>query len=329
MFADYQAQVLEEYRKRLVMGQLSLRLTVPTAAKLKAECLAVCEEKYQKKDEQLLRLFFGVREGQAGYLQAIKICEADKFKPLINFLRKATAATDEKNIELLAWLIGFEPRPYQIGFVAVASNHNDLFPAADNNTDEQPTPPAQALQPDEETSSVTGKGKVADYKYDTDDTDALNQPVLFEPDAVYEVPAIATNRRKKRIIAIGTVLLTAIGVCIYLLWGYRFTSVGNHKLMSGSSTPCMYWAETHYQQTNCNQKHGHTPVIALDTAQLAHFKRITEPDTITPASIRKIWYFKNKGQLELYTSGGSHPVYRNRRLLPVTAHIYKKYIAPK
>jgi hypothetical protein len=91
-----------------------MNLIHATPAKIKAECLMVLETRFSKKDERMLTSFFGRFNGEGEYRDAIKKSDADKFKPLTNFLKGNTKATDENNIELLAWLIDFEPRPYQI-----------------------------------------------------------------------------------------------------------------------------------------------------------------------------------------------------------------------
>ncbi len=45
----------------------------------------------------------------------IQRCDTDKFRPLVNYLRGRSESTDEKNIELLAWLIDFPGRPWELG----------------------------------------------------------------------------------------------------------------------------------------------------------------------------------------------------------------------
>lgn len=113
MFADYSAVVLEEYRRKKNSNELSLNLVHPTPAKIRNECLAVFSTRYSQKDERILRLFFGPRENAGDYEVAIQRFDIDKFKPLRNLLSNNTIATDDKNIELLAWLIDFQPRPYR------------------------------------------------------------------------------------------------------------------------------------------------------------------------------------------------------------------------
>jgi hypothetical protein len=116
MFADYQEDVLKDYERKKAANQLSIKLIHPTAAKLRTESIRVCEERYRKKDENILSSLFGQQENAEGYRQAIKRYDPDWFKPLYNFLKGITKSTDEENIELLAWLIDFEPRPFQIGY---------------------------------------------------------------------------------------------------------------------------------------------------------------------------------------------------------------------
>lgn len=113
MFGEYRLEVLEDYTKKKASNGLAFNLIHVTPAKIKAECLEVFDTRFQKKDEKLLISFFGQREIESDYRSAIKQSEADKFKPLSNFLKASTQNTDEKNIELLAWLIDYEPRPYK------------------------------------------------------------------------------------------------------------------------------------------------------------------------------------------------------------------------
>ena len=59
----------------------------------------------------MLKEFFGMAVNEELSDLTIKKCDVDKFKPVCNFLRRKNN-TREKNIELLAWLIDFKPRPF-------------------------------------------------------------------------------------------------------------------------------------------------------------------------------------------------------------------------
>jgi hypothetical protein len=139
MFADYKLRVIEEFRIKKATDGIPLNLIHASPAKLKAECLAVFDTRFLKKDEKVLISFFGQRKNEFEYRQAIKQCEADRFKPLCNYLRESTRNTDERNIELLAWLINFEPRPYPINGLKLIKESNDQINAASfgRNADER------------------------------------------------------------------------------------------------------------------------------------------------------------------------------------------------
>lgn len=116
MFSDYKVQVVDFYKRNRVLGKLPLNLINPTPAKLKKECLLVFQSRSTKGDIAIIRQFFGHRDDEDGYLKAIKNIDTDKFKPLVNFLKEQTQDTEDKNIELLAWLVDYNPRPYQFSF---------------------------------------------------------------------------------------------------------------------------------------------------------------------------------------------------------------------
>lgn len=122
MFSDYKAQVVNFYKKKRDERCLPLNLINPTSAKLKNECLLVFQARGIKRDIGILRQFFGHKNDENGYLKAIKTIDTDKFKPLANFLKEQTQDTEDKNIELLAWLLDFNPRPFQ--FSLDQSNYN-------------------------------------------------------------------------------------------------------------------------------------------------------------------------------------------------------------
>jgi hypothetical protein len=115
LFVDYQILVLQEYERKKAASDLSHRMSRLTPAKFKEECEVVCNQRYDRKDEKTLEEFFGTGGDKMAILQAIKRCDTDRFRPLVNFLRGKTRFPDEKNIELLAWLIDFRPRPHVIG----------------------------------------------------------------------------------------------------------------------------------------------------------------------------------------------------------------------
>jgi hypothetical protein len=294
MFLDYISSVVATYRKKAESGMLSIRLAHPTPANLKKECIAVCVERFKRGDELMLRTFFGRGDDKEECLKAIEKCDHDKFRPLINFLKGRTVDTSDVNIELLAWLIDFTPRPFQHG-LSYASNY------------EPPTRTViDAPEPEfyEGDVSVNSK-KVSKYK----------QPNWVLGDA--EGTRFGTKDILRIIILLLFVLLIGFA-------GYKFGGFGNR-----ASRGCMYWTGDFYKEIPCDQKPQNAFVIQLNPERLQNFKRITTPDTITNNSVGKIWYRIKKGNYEFYTSGGYHPIDIQVQLRRLTDHSIAEYRSKK
>ena len=114
-YADYIESVKEEYRRKLSEGSLPLNLEVPTPGKLKKACILRCSKPFDKRDEKILMDFFDPEGSDKPLATLIGRSDRDKFKPLSNYLKGETSNTDEKNINLLTFLIDFRPRPYVFG----------------------------------------------------------------------------------------------------------------------------------------------------------------------------------------------------------------------
>ncbi|MBE9602280.1 hypothetical protein [Pedobacter sp. MC2016-24] len=112
MLDDYKKAVILDYHKKKDQRALSSNLVYPTCKKLKEECLAALRSRTLKKDEKIIRDFFNNGEESNDYSHSINRFDRDRFKPLDNFISGETNVRDERNIEILAWLIGFERRPY-------------------------------------------------------------------------------------------------------------------------------------------------------------------------------------------------------------------------
>ncbi|SDK40465.1 hypothetical protein SAMN04487898_10890 [Pedobacter sp. ok626] len=112
MLDDYKKAVISDYHKKKDNDQLSSNLSRPTCKRLKEECLVALQSRTLKKDEKIIRDFFNNCNESNDYSSCIRKFERDKFKPLDNFISGETDVRDERNVEILAWLIGFNPRPY-------------------------------------------------------------------------------------------------------------------------------------------------------------------------------------------------------------------------
>ncbi len=287
MFQDYVDRINEKYHEMRTSGQLSPRLAQPTLARLREECMDVYIARFDRKDENTLRVFFRHTGDTNTLARTIERFDLGKFKPLRNFLTGRTNSTDQKNIELLAWLIDFKRRPFELG-----ENYN--------------------LDGEDNVSKQTmndGKTVESGIKKDTDKPGSTGE----------QASQTGKSAKKKRgvIIAIAILLLAAVGY----KWGFNSSS-GNSITGQGE---CMYWTGDHYEFISCQQRKD-TLVVALDTLRLRNFRRITNTDTITHHSVGKLWYRKKNGKLEIYSSGGYDPVDIQVELRPLSEHMFRKYL---
>lgn len=288
-FEDYKKGVIQTYWQLKEEGDsLSSNLSNPSPGKIKSECISVYDKRYSPKDDELLRSFFTSKDKGVDYRQRMEKSDIDEFRPLVYFLRKGTTSTSDKNIKLLSWLINYENRESESEIETVK-----LCSPEDDKEVLQPEHVATP-QPEQQTPSV--------------------EPNL-EGFKKYPKTKVKFNFRNR--VAMSVVLLIACLVT-YLILKNRVAINGSEK--------CMYWSDNEYVQVSCTQKIQDKLIIALDSVKLNDLKRITNPDTITHNSVGKVWYAKSKGRVEFYTSGGSHPVEINKRLLPVTNYIINKYI---
>ncbi|MFT3822858.1 MAG: hypothetical protein QM731_03015 [Chitinophagaceae bacterium] len=302
MFADYELLVLQCYQEKRDANALSPRLLHLKPANLRDECEAVYEKRYDRKDDGILWAFFEEKGDSKACLHAIKDCETGKFKPLINFLNGVTKTTDEKNIELLAWLIDFEDRPFKLGRIYA--------------TDSPVVPGSIEKQTQEEENSRGELALMNDPEQHIDSEDILvNSETISVKDT--------QKSKKRRVIIITVILFLALSAGGYWLWRNKsplFVLKGNGG--------CMYWAGDHYEPVSCFPGKD-TLAVPLDSQMLKNLRRITDTASITLNSIGSVWYVKIDKQVEFYTSGGFHPIYTKLRLRPITRYIIDKYLPPK
>jgi len=309
MFERYKMLVLQKYQQKVSDDRtFSPNLVNPTPAKVKAECIQVCEERFLKIDEGVLRIIFRQHDGPAAYRTAIKQRDTDTFKPLCNFLKGGTTNTEEKNVELLAWLIDFEPRPYANWRNSIKLTDGDNF--ADSARQEE-----NSEDPDDLT---TGEG--LKEKTDVFSGDQTSKPENFQlqTTGIKNIDGLARSTPRKTLLFMCLSAITCIGA--YIIAGHISGDV-----LSSKAVECMYWDEDHYQPVPCNKKIDGLPVYALDTAKVSHLRKINMPDTLTRMAIGTVWYSKIDGNVEFFTSGGFHPIVTTRRLKPVTELIINKY----
>ncbi|PUB29567.1 hypothetical protein C8J95_106222 [Elizabethkingia sp. YR214] len=91
---------------------------------------------------------------------------------------------------------------------------------------------------------------------------------------------------------------------------------------------CMYWNDSTYTATVCEDKNPHRLIIPIDSTELNYFKKITRPDTLTiENALDKIWYSKRWNHVDFFTTinrKGTNPK-NGATLRPVTETIIEKY----
>lgn len=279
---EYKKWVLAVFDQKFAQGQLPPELTSPSPGSIKAQCIKVFGKGITKREEVLLSSFLGEKEkgDTAAYLRALQKVPYQVFKPLDNFLEDRNIDTKFKNIELLAWLIGFEPRPF----------HTDLKP---------PENLLQQIETDEETKRVQGTEQAPQ-----------GQPTSIRPGLA--------RRSNRKLIAYCSLLVV---FCLGIFY------IGTHQpgKLTGKEG-CMIWDNDHYQPVQCNDKSVHAAVYSIDRRLVEQQRKIDRPDTLTPYSIDRVWYINYKGRVEFFTAGGAYPPDTDRRLLPMSDRILRKYV---
>lgn len=287
---DYTEAVRADYHNKKAAGKLPFDMKQLSPARFKAACLEVRRGGYDRRDERLLKAFFGEADDEKACLRAIADCNIDKFRPLIYFLKeKTTTRTDDKNVELLAWMINFKNRPCEPG---------KKYPID--------TKALSTLQgtPINDTNEVH-----------------LEEPGESEEASEPTPPEVKEIKRKWRKIIFTLTIVVAFGM-IGVWIGVKNAS----KTVVSGHEACMYWAEDHYQPVSCSQKIENVQVIALDSEKVVHFRRITRPDTITVNARGSVWYVRYRGTYEFYTSDGFHPLDPTLRLRPITEYIIGRHV---
>lgn len=124
MIEKYTSDVLNLFEQKRDSGRLSANLIHITPANIRNEVrslLITCTS----SDKKMLKDFFDMPVGKELSDLTIKRCDPDKFRPLCKFL-KTGRNVREKSIEVLAWLIDFDRRPFS-KYWRLANGKTDLL----------------------------------------------------------------------------------------------------------------------------------------------------------------------------------------------------------
>lgn len=236
--------------------------------------MIVFSERYDRRDEGILEKFFGKTDEKKTRRKTIEGFDLDRLRPLAKYLKTATAATDPKNIELLAWLIDYKGRPYEY-----------------DKADIEPSIPGH--------STPTGIH-------------------ITEANLTVEIDKRApTNRRKPDIVLTVTIVLAGIGLYLAVA-----------KIFPTGPQACMFWSGDRYLPIRCSEASTTTPAIPINYEKIAHFRKITRPDTITENALGTIWYAKYHDSYECYTDSGFQLIDTNLKLQLLNDYVLLRYIRP-
>ena len=93
-------------------GEYSSFLMNPSPAELKILCLLLFDNGMSKQDQEIVAIFFDLNE-ESSKRKQMECFDVDKFKPIGNFLKGKTVTTRVVNLDLIAFLVDFNPRPFR------------------------------------------------------------------------------------------------------------------------------------------------------------------------------------------------------------------------
>lgn len=289
MHGDYVDAILRAYHHS---AKSNPRFSQLRRDGLKEHCLDKCSLHLNSKDEIILRNFFGVAEGQKGYLRLIKNCSADKFRPVIRILEGKTANPNQKYLELLAWMFDITPRPYND---QADYTHVPVCNQADSSSPE-------ILESSIPYSSAKQIGELKTGK-------------------VGESIPVQVKRPKWNWRRTAVVILVTAG-----LGTFGFLNGNKLSLQASQAGKCMYWTGDRYEKVDCNFRTDGL-VLPFDQYRYENLRRITDPGTITRDMISKVYYRKKNNKLKFYTSGGADPEDMEGNLRPMSLYIFERYIS--
>lgn len=303
LFIDYTILILKDFEEKKSANLLSPLLVNPTTVQIKKECLHVYAARMNKGDkveESTLMAFFGVPSEGKNFSYVIDKTHPDKFRPIQSFMKGKIKNPSSENVELLAWLIDFNPRPY--GRV----KDRRVLVVDIINTD------PKAIESPGTSSKIKGEVEVTT----TVKEERIELPLANN--------SIQKEKNKPTWAAVIVLMLVILFGSLY------FTSKREANYGNVYTGECMTWENDHYKKVACSTKRERNRIVLpFDEKMMRTFKKITREDTITSSSIGHIFYIKRQGELEFYTCAGYHPIEVNRPLKVMSQHIYKTYLEQK
>jgi hypothetical protein len=125
---DYSKAVKFKYEQAKTELYSSFLLK-PSPAEMKILCLQLFDNTISKQDQEIFDIFFEL-DDKTNKLKQIEYFSVDKLRPICNFLKGKTVTTRIPNLDMIAFLVDFNPRPYK---KFVTANKNKWKDEIDGN----------------------------------------------------------------------------------------------------------------------------------------------------------------------------------------------------
>lgn len=356
MLSEYQEKVLATYKKMCEAGGPSLILSKPTTAKLKKECLRVYDKRYTSEDDDILSTFFNVDKIGIDFRKTIAKATPGTFRALWNHLHDDSIKTNERNSDLLAWLIDFKPRPSFRYYPSIREGQKGEDEPVGEENPNADTVSSKGKDPNETNSLLTTEEHKAEtlisnphqeIKDKSDDKptvpivlvidDARANELLVDDqntpeitDAIIEGDNKSSGKTNtdssKRVWPTQKIMFSVAIIIIFGMSTFLFMQDKKDRETISSDEKCMYWVDDHYEAINCEQETS-TPKTTLNIQRLKNLKKITSPDKLTKEDLGRVWYTKVYGKVEFYTDSGMHPIDTNKVLRPLTTYMLSNHVS--
>src|SRR5690606_3108235 len=112
MFEEFKQEVFAAYKDLTSRHKLPDEMESLTRFGLKRYAQRILADRYDRKDDEVIRQFFDPQNLYASHEERIDHFDLDGFRPLVLFMQGRTKNPHDRVVKILAWLIDFEPRPY-------------------------------------------------------------------------------------------------------------------------------------------------------------------------------------------------------------------------
>ncbi|MDI1255658.1 MAG: hypothetical protein PSV16_06120 [Flavobacterium sp.] len=265
-------------------------LTNPSPAQLRNYCLLLFDGGLSQQDAEIFKLFFQPN-GEESLRKKIDSLDAGKWRAVGNFIRGENSKTNPVNLNLIAVLVNFKPRPHN----AYIAGKNQLVNA------------------------------VSDIIHDTDSSnsvdmpeDSVNATTIYQEDEIIKDNTAVSVGNRKKFIAILLIVIVLLFVCI-------------SAILLFPEKKFMQWQTDHYTTLEDNQEELLTadygairPIDGIEIkkrqlqlADIPYFFRNEKP---------MVWYSKEVTGIEFFNipGDGLHPI-SGKTLKPISKYMIDKY----